>query len=108
MPYGCSRKIYEMEPLKTAIVFGVVHFFLQAAVYICGFALGPTMVMREVLGISFYDVAVVITFPFVYLAEHFQWKSLGIGALFLNSFVWSTAVYLILLATGKLAKTKHQ
>jgi hypothetical protein len=108
MPDGFSNKIYQIEPLKTAIVFGVAHFFLQTAVYICGFALGPTMARREVLGISFYDVAVVITFPFVYLAEHFQWKSLGIGALFLNSFVWSTAVYLIFLATGKLARMKRQ
>ncbi len=97
-----------MEPVKKAIVFGVAYFFLQIAVYICGFAIGPAMAARKVLGISFYDIAVVITFPFVYLAEHFQWKALGLGAFFLNSFVWSAAVYLILLGKAKLAQMKRQ
>ncbi len=95
-----------MQPLKNAIVIGIVHLFFQISVYICGFALGPTMATRKLLGISFYDIAVVVTFPFVYLAEHFQWRALGIGALPLNSFVWSTAAYLILLATEKLKRMK--
>lgn len=97
-----------MEPLKSAIIFGVAHFFLQVAVYICGFAIGPAMVARKVLGVSFYDAAVVITFPFVYLAEHFQWKALGMGAFFLNSFVWSSVVYLILLGKKKIAIMKRR
>jgi hypothetical protein len=97
-----------MEPLKNAIVFGVAHYFLQITVYVCALAFGPTMVARRVLGISFYDVAVVITFPFVYLAEHFRWKGLGVGAFFLNSIVWSTAVYFILLGKAKLAIMKRQ
>ncbi len=95
-----------MGPLKKSTVFGVAYFFLQIAVYICGFALGPAMVTRKVAGISFYDVAVVITFPFVYLAEHFQWKALGMGAFFLNSLVWSTAVYLILMGKAKLGERR--
>jgi hypothetical protein len=96
------------SPLKNAIVFGVVYYFLQITIYVCAFALGPAMVTRKVVGISFYDAAVVITFPFVYLAEHFQWKALGTGAFFLNSLVWSTAVYLILLGKAKLARMKRQ
>jgi hypothetical protein len=65
-----------MKRLKYAVFFGIAHFALQTAIYICGFALGPTMVTRRLLGISFYDAAVVVTFPFVYLAEHFQWRVL--------------------------------
>jgi len=52
------------------------------------------------MGISFCDVAAVITFPFVYLSEHFEWKALGIFALPLNSFVWGSAVY-VSLGNGK-------
>lgn len=97
-----------MGPWKKAMVFGATHFILQISFYVFGFALGPAMTTRKVLGISFYDVAVAITFPFVYLSEHFEWKALGIGAFPLNSFVWASAVYVILLAMGKLATMKRQ
>lgn len=97
-----------MEPLKKAIIFGVGHFLLQISVYVCAFAFGPRMTMKTVIGISFYDVAVVITFPFVFLAEHFQWKALGVGALPLNSLVWASAGYVILLATRKPGRMKRQ
>ena len=96
-----------MESWKKATVFGAAHFVLQISVYVFGFALGPTITTRKVLGISFYDVAVAITFPFVYLSEHFEWKVLGIGAFPLNSVVWGSAVYVIFLAMGKLVTMKR-
>ena len=68
-----------MKSWKKAAVFGAAHFVLEILVYIFGFALGPTLTTRKLLWISFYDVAVAITFPFVYLSEHFEWKALGIS-----------------------------
>lgn len=97
-----------METWKKAMVLGVAHFFLQISVYATAFALGPTMMTRKTLGVSFYDVAVVIAFPFVYLAEHFEWKALGTLAFPLNSLVWAGAAYVILLATRKPATMKRQ
>ncbi len=97
-----------MELWKKAMFFGAAHFVLQISVYVFGFALGPTITARKALKISFYDVAAAITFPFVYLSEHFEWKALGIGAFPLNSVVWGSAVYVILLAMGKLVTMKRQ
>ncbi len=96
-----------MESWKKVTVFGAAHFVLQISAYVFGFALGPTMATRKILGISFYDVAAAITFPFVYLSEHFECKALGIGAFPLNSVVWGSAVYVILLAMGKLVTMKR-
>ncbi len=96
-----------MKSWKKATVLGAAHFVLQISVYVFGFALGPTMTTRKVLGISLYDVAAAITCPFVYLSEHFEWKALGIGAFPLNSVVWASAVYVILLAMGKLVTIKR-
>jgi hypothetical protein len=96
-----------VEPWKKATVFGAAHLVLQISVYIFGFALGPTMTTRKILGISFYDVAAAITLPFVYLSEHFEWKALGICVFPLNSFVWASAAYVILLAMGKLVTMKR-
>jgi len=97
-----------MKSWKKAAVFGAAHFVLQIFVYILGFALGPTLATRKVLWISLYDVATVITFPFVYLSEHFEWKALGMGVFPLNSFVWASAAYVILLAIGKVVTMKRR
>jgi hypothetical protein len=97
-----------MERWKAATMCGAAHFFLQVSVYVFGFALGPAGTTRKVIGISFYDAAVVITFPFVYLAEHFQWNALGIGAFPLNSLLWTCVVYVILWATRRRATLKRR
>ncbi len=89
---------------KKTIVFGCIHFISQISLYALGFALGPGMTSRTVLGISLYDAAAVITFPFVFLAEKYQWSGLGIGAFFLNSVAWACVFYGILAATRKLAR----
>ena len=96
-----------MELWNKATVFGAAHFLLQISVYIFGFAIGPTMTTRKILGISFYDVAVMITFPFVYLSEHFEWKALGLSVFPLNSFVWAGSAHVILLAMRKLVTMKR-
>ncbi len=91
-----------------AAVFGGAHFVFQIFIYIFGFAIGPTITTQGILGISYYDVAAAITFPFVYLSERFEWRALGIGAFPLNSFVWGCAVYVILLTIGKLVTRKRR
>ncbi len=97
-----------MERWKAAMVCGAVHFFLQILLYVVGFAAGPALTTRKAMGVSFYDAVVVITFPLVYLAERFQWKALGAGAFPLNSFVWASAIYVILFAIGKPATPKRR
>ncbi|MGA7180498.1 MAG: hypothetical protein WBX11_13040 [Thiobacillaceae bacterium] len=84
-----------MGSLKIAVVFGAANFLAQLVVYIIGFALGPANTTRNVLGISLYDVASVITFPFVYLAEQYQWKTLGMAVFLLNSMVWAGVAFII-------------
>jgi hypothetical protein len=91
---------------KKSILLGGIHFALQIFIYVFSFIIGPERTTSEVLGISFYDAAAVITFPVVYLAEKYQWSGLGINALLLNSIVWTSMFYLILMAKGKLFPAK--
>ncbi|MBN2059558.1 MAG: hypothetical protein JW882_03990 [Deltaproteobacteria bacterium] len=96
-----------MARREKAILFGCIHFFLQVSVYISAFALGPAIVTRRVLGISLYDVAVIITFPFVYLFEKLQWSGFGIGVFVLNSVVWAGIFYLALVAMARKATKRN-
>jgi hypothetical protein len=57
---------------------------------------GPDGATREILGISLYGIATVVTFPFVYLAERLGWSGTGMLALPLNSVAWAGCVYVAL------------
>jgi hypothetical protein len=97
-----------VKPYKTALLFGVAHFSVQIAIYIVGFALGSAMTTRKILGISFYDISLVVTFPFVYLAEHYNWRSLGMISLQLNSLLWAGLFYISLFITHKIRNKRIQ
>ncbi len=80
-----------LAPTTQAVVFGGLHFALQIVLYALGFAVGPEAATREVLGVSLHGIAVVVTFPFVTLAERLQWSGVGIAAFLLNSVAWGAA-----------------
>jgi len=81
--------------LKIAVILGAANLLAQLVVFIIAFALGPAYATRKVLGISLYDVASLVTFPFVYLAEQYQWKTLGMAVFLLNSTVWAGVAFII-------------
>ncbi len=89
---------------RIAALAGAIHLGLQGAVYVLGFAVGPEGTGRELLGVSLYEVAEVLTFPFVPLAEALRWTTLGILAFPLNSIAWAVVVYL---ALGVAARLLH-
>lgn len=88
----------EERRLRAAVVFGAVHLALQLGVYVLGFAVGPGGATHEVVGISLYGIASVLTFPFVFLAERLGslGQRLGLLVFPLNSATWAGALYLAL------------
>ena len=87
-----------------AVLFAAAHFVTQVGLYALAFAVGPERATREVLGISIYGVASVVTFPFVYLAERLEWTWLGMPALLLNSATWAGTLYFVLALVERLGR----
>ena len=85
-----------------AALAGAIHFALQLGLYALSFAVGPEGVTREVLGVSLYDIAKVVTFPFVHLAERLGWSGTGMVALPLNSTAWAACLYVALSLAARL------
>ncbi|MGZ6098796.1 MAG: hypothetical protein ACXWLL_10405 [Myxococcaceae bacterium] len=81
-----------------AVVFGAVHLALQLGVYVLAFAVGPGGATHEVLGISLYGIASVLTFPFLSVAERLGslGQRLGLLVFPLNSATWACGLYLAL------------
>lgn len=90
-----------LTKVKTAVLFGVAHYVVQMLLYVIGFALGPGTATRRIFGVSLYDVLSVLTFPVIYLMEKFDWSGLGLAAFVLNSFVWASAFYCILIIVSQ-------
>jgi hypothetical protein len=84
------------------------HFSLQLAIYALGFAVGPEAATREVLGVSLYGIASVLTFPLVRLAERLEWSGIGVLLLPLNSAAWGASVYLALGFCAGLGRRRHE
>lgn len=80
---------------RRAVLFACFHFVLQIFLYALGFAVGPAAATREVLGMSLYGVAALVTFPIVTLAERLELSGIGVTALLLNSAVWGGAFRLL-------------
>ena len=90
--------------LLVAALFAAAHLAAQFGLYALAFAVGPESATREILGVSLYGIASVVTFPFVFLAERFGWAWIGLPALLLNSAAWAGALYLVLGLVARLGR----
>lgn len=64
--------------------------------------MGPEGATHEILGVSLYGIANVLTFPFVHLAERLGWPGTGMLALPLNSAAWAACLYIALSFAARL------